>query len=47
MKYEDSRKMAEAHVEWFLNMIKPIFVEHMMHGYKHGYEDCFGEKVKK
>jgi hypothetical protein len=39
--------MAEAHVEWFLNMIKPLLVEHMMHGYKHGYEDALDKKELK
>lgn len=47
MKYETSRKMAEDHVEWFLNMIKPLLVEHMMHGYKHGFEDALDLKELK
>lgn len=44
MKYEDSRKMAESHVDWFLKEIRPLLIEHMMHGYKHGYEDAKEEK---
>ena len=47
MKYEDSKKMAEAHVDWFLNMIRPLLIEHMVHGYKHGYEDCLNKKEVK
>lgn len=47
MKYEDSRKMAEAHVDWFLKMLRPILIEHMIHAYKHGYEDCLNEKEKR
>jgi hypothetical protein len=46
MKYEDSRKMAEAHVDWFLQMVRPLLIEHMMHGYKHGFEDATNEKQK-
>ena len=47
MKYNDSREMAEEHVNWFLDIIKPIIIEHMVHGYKHGYEDCLDKKIKK
>jgi len=47
IKYEDSRKMAEAHVDWFLQMVRPLLIEHMMHGYKHGFEEGEDGKQKK
>jgi hypothetical protein len=47
MKYDDSRKMSEAHVDWFLQMVRPLLIEHMIHGYKHGFEDAANEKQKK
>lgn len=40
IKYRDSEHMAEEHVDWFLKIIRPILIEHMMHGYKHGYQDA-------
>jgi len=40
IKYRDSEHMAEEHVKWFLKIIRPILIEHMMHGYKHGYQDA-------
>ena len=33
-----AKDLAEAHVEWFLEMIKPLLIEHMIHGFKHGME---------
>jgi len=36
--HDTSGKIAEAHVEWFLAMIKPLLIEHMIHGFKHGME---------
>ena len=47
MKYSDSKVMAEEHVDWFLKIIRPIIVEHMVHGYKHGYEDGADSKILK
>lgn len=40
IKYRDSEEMAIAHVDWFLKIIRPIIIEHMIHGYKHGYIDA-------
>jgi hypothetical protein len=31
--------LAIAHVEWFLNAISPLLIDHFIHGYKHGQED--------
>lgn len=38
MEYRDSEDLAIQHVDWFLTIIRPIIIEHMIHGYKHGYE---------
>lgn len=46
MKYKNSEQMAIEHVEWFLKIIKPILIEHMIHGYKHGVEDILNKKIK-
>lgn len=46
-KYDDSRKMCEEHVDWFLKIIRPIIIEHMLHGYKHGFEDGSKQKIKR
>jgi hypothetical protein len=42
--YESPKKMCEEHVDWFLNIIKQPLIEHMLHGYKHGFED--GSKMQ-
>ena len=40
MKTEDEiRKIAEAHVDLYLNALRPQLIEHMIHGYKHRVED--------
>jgi hypothetical protein len=31
-----SKELAEAHVDWYLNSIRPLLIEHMIHGFKHG-----------
>jgi len=33
-----AQELAEAHVDWFLKMLKPLLVEFMKHGYKHGLQ---------
>ena len=33
-----AKNLAESHVEWFLAMIRPLLIEHMIHGFKHGME---------
>lgn len=47
MKYNDSKQMSEEHVDWFLKMIRPLLVEHMIHAYKHGVEDTLKQQLKK
>jgi len=36
-----AKDLAESHVEWFLEIIRPLLIEHMIHGFKHGME--YGE----
>ena len=31
--------MAKAHVDWFLETIRPLLIQNFVHGYKHGQED--------
>jgi hypothetical protein len=38
MKYKNELEMAEKHVDWFLNAVRPLLIEHFRHGYNHGRE---------
>ncbi len=33
---EIAQRDAEQHVDWFLKIIKPLLIDHMIHGFKHG-----------
>lgn len=33
---EHAEEIAELHVAWFLELIKPLLETHMVHGFKHG-----------
>jgi len=46
IKYRDSEDLAIKHVDWFLIAIRPLLIEHMMHGYKHGYADGMNKNDK-
>jgi hypothetical protein len=35
---EKAKNLAESHVDWFLKAIRPLLVEHFIHGYKHGMD---------
>jgi len=35
---ETGRELASAHVEWLLGMLRPLLIDHMQHGFKHGVE---------
>ena len=39
MKNNKSEELAEAHVDWFLKVIRPLLIEHFKHGFKHGKND--------
>ncbi len=42
---EIAKITAEQHVDWFLEILKPLLVNHMVHGFKHGQE--FAELMEK
>lgn len=42
-----SKKLAEKHIKWFLNIIKPLLIENFIHGYKHGFNDKMLKEEKK
>lgn len=44
---EDPKKLAEDHVSWFLETIKPLLITHMIHGYKHGFNDAREEYIQR
>ena len=31
-------QLAENHVNWFLDLIRPLLISHFVHGYKHGID---------
>ena len=31
--------LAKAHVDWFLETLRPLLISHFVHGYKHGFDD--------
>ena len=43
------KKLAQAHVDWILRVIRPLMIEEFIHGYKHGAEDAAvnAERVRK
>ena len=46
MNEQQVKQLAEKHVDWYLKALKPQLVDHMIHGYKHGYEDARKENSK-
>jgi len=41
-----AESLAEEHVSWFLNMLRPLLISHFVHGYKHGREDEKRRQIK-
>ena len=35
---DNAQKLAEDHVDWLLEIMRPLLVEEFIHGYKHGQE---------
>lgn len=35
---EIAYRLAEDHVSWFVETLRPILMSHMVHGFKHGVE---------
>ena len=46
IKDTNERGMAEAHVDWYLESIRALLIDHFVHGYKHGREDAFEDAKK-
>lgn len=42
---EIAKITAEQHVGWFLEILKPLLITHMVHGFQHGQE--FAELMEK
>ena len=40
MDKEEIRKMAEEHWKYTEMICKMFYIEAMIHGFKHGYEEC-------
>lgn len=40
----DAVTIAENHVNWFLDLIKPLLISHFVHGYKHGLDKRDGKQ---
>ena len=40
LKSNIAKKEAEEHVDWFLETLRPLLITHMIHGWKHGYEEA-------
>lgn len=36
--HEAAKENAKQHVDWFLEMLRPLLIDHMIHGFKHGVE---------
>ena len=37
-------QIATSHVNWYLNSIRPLLIDHMVHGIKHGMEYAEAKK---
>jgi hypothetical protein len=38
MQEAEAQKMANDHVDWFVETLRPILKSHFLHGFKHGAE---------
>ena len=36
---ERSKELAENHVDWLLNIMRPLLLAEFIHGYRHGFEE--------
>jgi hypothetical protein len=46
MTDEEAKQLAEAHWKWLESLLHKIYVDAMVHGIKHGAEDCFACELK-
>jgi hypothetical protein len=37
---ERAKQLAEDHADWFFSSLRKVYVEAMIHGYGHGFEDA-------
>ena len=35
---ERSKELAENHVDWLLNIMRPLLITEFLHGFRHGWE---------
>lgn len=40
---QHARELAEQHVSWLLDIMKPLLITEFEHGYKHGFWDGYGD----
>lgn len=46
-EYKDKADMlAENHVNWLLDTLRPLMIEEFRHGYRHGWEDKYNLTFK-
>ena len=38
---DESTRLANAHIEWFLSTLRPLLFSHFVYGFKHGSESAF------
>lgn len=44
-KLDKAESLAHQHVNWFLVTIKPLLIDHFIHGFKHGKEEKEKEPI--
>ena len=45
---EIAERIAKEHVNWFLDLIRPLLISHLAHGFKHGQEfEQEAQKIRK
>jgi len=37
---ERGTALAKQHVNWFLDTLRPLLIDHFVHGYKHGIDEA-------
>jgi len=45
-KLNKSESLAQEHVDWLLKLLRPLLIEHFIHGYKHGEKTPRESQVK-
>lgn len=46
MNEKEGNRLAEEHVDWFLEIIRPLLISWFEHGYKHGTEWVYEKSDK-